>query len=179
MKKIPTTLFFVLIFCLFANAQSPADVISTMRIGPFKINMPKTEVEKIIGQKLIRNEGGYVDSAVFNYGNTNYIVVFNQEYVEEGSKLPKLWKIYSISSSNTKLKTKSVIGIGSTKAQILQAYDKYDLTISNDYSYKEKENPKDKVQFITLSDGEAGTQITFTTENRVVTKIEISVFEGC
>jgi hypothetical protein len=177
MKKV-TTIFCALICISFcAMAQANNDVISTMRMGLFKIYTPKAELEKIIGQKIQNKKGEYGDTAAINYGGANYTLVFNREYNEDTTK-PIVWKLFSISSSTTLLKTKSLIGIGSNKADILKAYDKFDISIYNDYQYKEKGNTKDKIQYINLQDGDAGTMIQFTTENRIVTRIQVSIYEG-
>ena len=161
----------------FAAAQSGADLITTMRMGPFKLNTVKADIEKAIGQKLEAHSKEYFDSVEVNYGGVKYALVFNQEYSEDPKKIAP-WKLYAVSSTTTAFKTKSLIGIGSTKAEIILAYDKFDLAIYNDYQYKEKGNAKDKIQFINLLDGDAGTQITFTTENRIVKKIAVTFIEG-
>jgi hypothetical protein len=175
-------LLVAVLFCITANAQTPAatstDVISTMRMGPFKLNSYKTEVEKITGNKLVAiDKDDYYDSVKIAYNNSNYTLVFSNEYNED-PKAPAKMRLVSITSSNTSLKTKSGIGLGSNKAQILAAYDKFDINIYNDYDYKAKKNAKDKIQYITLQDYEAATQIMFTTENRVVTQITVGIYEG-
>jgi hypothetical protein len=140
--------------------------------------MYKPDIEKIVGNKLIAiDKDDYLDTVKVTYNNSNYTLVFNREY-NENEKAPIKMKLYSIISTNTTLKTKSGIGLGSTKAQILAAYDKFDIDIYNDYQYKEKKNAKDKIQYINLQDFEAGSQIMFTTENRVVTEIIVSIYEG-
>jgi hypothetical protein len=178
-EKLAVFLSAVLI-CFGAIAQTSisTDVISTMRMGPFKINSYKADVEKITGSKLVPfDKDDYYDSVKITYNNSNYIVVFANEYNED-AKAPVKMRVVSITSNNTTLKTKSGIGIGSTKAQILAAYDKFDIDIYNDYGYKEKKNARDKIQYINLQDFDAGTQIMFTTENRVVTEITVGIYEG-
>jgi len=175
-KNLATFLLVISIHC-FAVAQSGTELITTQRIGVFKLKTTKTDIEKIIGKKIELESKDYLDSVQINYGGVNYILVFSQDYGDDGKKLAER-KLYAVSSTTTSLKTKSLIGIGSTKAEILLAYDKFDLTIYNDYDYKQKLNPKDKIQFICLRDFDGGTQITFTTENRVVKKIEVSIDEG-
>lgn len=177
MKKFCCSILLFTVIHFFAVAQSATDVISTMRMGPFKLNTVKADIEKAIGQKLQSRSKEYFDTAEVTYGGVKYTLVFNQEYSEDPKKAAP-WKLYGVSSAATPLKTKSLIGIGSTKAEILQAYDKFDITIYNDYDYKTKGNAKDKIQFINLQDFDAGTQITFTTENRIVKKIEVTIYEG-
>lgn len=182
MKVRSIVLLAAVLFCLTAAAQTTTanatDVISTMRMGPFKLNMYKTDVEKITGTPLVAiDKDDYLDTVKVVYNNSNYTLVFNREY-NENDHAPIKMKLYSIISTNTTLKTKSGIGLGSTKAQILAAYDKFDINIYNDYQYKDKKNAKDKIQYITLQDFDAGTQIMFTTENRVVTGMIVSIYEG-
>ena len=176
-KKFSCSFFLLMGIHFFAVAQSASDVISTLRMGPFKLNTAKADIEKAIGQKLQSHIKDYFDTTEVNYGGAKYTLVFNQEYSEDPKKIVP-WKLYAVSSGATALKTKSLIGMGSTKAEILLAYDKFDVDINNDYDYKVKGNAKDKIQFIYLKDFDAGTQIIFTTENRIVKKIEVSLYEG-
>lgn len=55
MKKI-ITIFTFLLTLSFMNAQENFEV-STLRIGPFKVFMPKVEAEKIAGIKLGNSNG--------------------------------------------------------------------------------------------------------------------------
>lgn len=182
MKVRSIVLLAAVLFCIAVKAQTPmanaTNAISTLRMGPFKINSYKPDVEKIAGTKLVAiDKDDYYDTVKVLYNNSNYTLVFNNEYNED-AKAPVKMRLVSIISSNTTLKTKSGIGLGSTKAQILAAYDKFDINIYNDYQYKEKNNPKDKIQLVTLQDFDAGTQIMFTTENRIVTQIMVGIYEG-
>ena len=180
MKAKLIVLLAAVLICFGAVAQTAAstDVISTMRMGPFKLGSFKADVEKITGGKLIAiDKDEYYDTVKVAYNNSNYILVFNSDYNPDPNAPVKM-KLSSITCANTPLKTKSGIGIGSTKAQILAAYDKFDINIYNDYQYKEKKNARDKIQFINLQDYDAGTQIMFTTENRIVTAITVGVYEG-
>ncbi|MBS1510601.1 MAG: hypothetical protein JST86_07175 [Bacteroidetes bacterium] len=177
MKKISVFVLVIMLTCK-AYAQAPAtELITTMRMGPFKINMNNTEIEKASGLTIPALTAEYMDTVKVNYKGAEYTLVFEHEY-DEDSKKPVIWKLYAVSSTSTTLKTKSQVGISSTKAAILQAYDKFDMNIYNDYQYKEKGNAKDKIQYINLQDFEAGTMISFTTENRIVTKIEVTIYEG-
>jgi hypothetical protein len=160
------------------KAQSNNEYISTLRLGAFKINSSVSEIEKIIGGKISLpvNKDDYFDTTKLRYNNSDVTLVFNRAY-QENEKAPPVWKLYAAISENTRLKTKGGVGIGSTKAEVLLAYDKMDLNIYNDYYYKEKNNPKDKIQMIVLKDYDADTAITLTTEDRKVKKIQVSVQE--
>jgi hypothetical protein len=160
------------------KAQANNDYISTLRLGVFKINSPVSEIEKITGKKISLpvSKDEYFDTTKLRYNNSDITLVFNKVY-QENEKAAPLWKLYAAISENTPLKTKGGVGIGSTKTEVLTACDKMDLSIYNDYYYKEKNNPKDKIQMIVLKDYDAETAITLTTEDRKVKKIQVSVQE--
>lgn len=172
MKKQLTLTILFLSFFAVSFAQD-ANQISTMRFGPFKLGSKIVEVEGILKSKVqVKKRGdNWADTINAKYNGADYRLVFTNETDEKNQTT---WKLYSISSKNTSLKTKSGIGIGSTKPQILLAYDKFNLTVTNDWEYKEKNNVKDKIQFIQLADYEAETMIYFTTVDRNVTEIEVS-----
>ena len=178
MKK-SFTLLVIFLFAILSLQAQDANVISTMRMGIFKLKMTIAEVEKAMGQKIkVRHkQDAYLDTAIIMYNQANYILSFTTRYNENGGDT-KVWEIHAVSSSNTTLKTKSGIGINNTKAEILSTYDKNDIAISNDWQYKEKGNTKDKIQFITLNDYDAGTTLIFKTEDRLVKSIEVRVYIG-
>ena len=167
--------------CLMLQAQTSTsnDVISTMRMGPFKLNTYRTDIEKMLGTKLISiGKNDDIDTVNVKYNNADYVLIFEAEYNEVENKLSGKMKLAAVTSANIAYKTKSGIGLGSTKAQILSAFDKFDLNIYNDYGYKEKKNARDKIQFIELKDFDAGTEILFMTDNRLVTEITVTIYIG-
>ncbi|MCL1943193.1 MAG: hypothetical protein FWF54_06570 [Candidatus Azobacteroides sp.] len=163
MKKIYPILI-LLLFCASGQAQqSGSDYISTMRIGPFKLGAKKAEIETIINKPIILNDDSEVK---ITYKGSVYTLSF-QVGEEEDLVLS------SIKSSDTPLKTKSGVGIGSNKMQILGIYDKYSINIQNWYDDSNSGVPKDKVQGIALKDDDAGTYILFKTTDRIVTEITV------
>jgi hypothetical protein len=150
-----------------------------MRIGPFKLNSKKEEVEAVAKTRLqflkSLSPDNYFDTAFVVYNNAKYQLVFKMQDEENAGALPK--KLYSVSSINTGLKTRSNIGIGGNKSQILLAYDKMDVSVYNDYFYKDKKNTKDKIQYIEVQDKDNYTRIIFTTVDRVVTEVAVSYIE--
>lgn len=162
-----------------AFAQDNSNLITTMRIGPFKLKSKQSEIETAVKTQLqfvkSTQPDAYFDTAFVTYNNVKYQLVFTAEYDENNPNPPK--KLYSVSSSNTDLKTKSNIGIGGNKSQILLAYDKMDISIYNDFFYKDKKNPKDKIQYIHVKDNDSYTQIVFTTVDRVVTEVAVTNIE--
>jgi hypothetical protein len=150
-----------------------------MRMGIFKLKSTIADIEKAMGQKMKvkHKQDAYLDTAKIMYNQANYMLSFAKRYNENASA-PEVWELYAVSSANTALKTKSGMGINNTKAELLSTYDKNDMTINNDWEYKEKGNTKDKIQFVTLNDYDAGTTLIFKTEDRVVKLIEVRLYEG-
>jgi hypothetical protein len=179
MKKFFSLLVIGFVAASHLQAQDATAVISTMRMGIFKLKSTITEIEKAMGQKIKvkHKESNYFDSAKIMYNQAHYILCFTKRY-NENATAPEVWELYAVSSANTTLKTKSGIGINNTKSEILSTYDKNDITITNDWEYKEKGNAKDKVQFVTLNDYEAGTTLIFKTEDRIVKSMEVRLYEG-
>jgi hypothetical protein len=179
MKKFFSLLFIFLVATSHLQAQDATAFISTMRMGIFKLKSTTAEIEKAMGQKIKvkHKQDNYFDTAKIMYNQANYILSFTKRY-NENAAAPEVWELYAVSSANTALKTKSGMGISNTKAEILSTYDKNDITINNDWEYKEKGNAKDKIQFITINDYEAGTTLVFKTEDRVVKSMEVRLYEG-
>jgi hypothetical protein len=178
MKKF-FSLFIITVMTAISLQAQDANVISTMRMGIFKLKSTTAEIEKALGQKIKvkHKQDNYMDTAKIMYNQANYILSFTKLY-NENTSAPEVWELFAVSSSNTTLKTKSGVGINNTKSEILSTYDKNDMTINNDWEYKEKGNAKDKIQFVTLNDYEAGTTLVFKTEDRVVKSMEVRLYEG-
>jgi hypothetical protein len=178
MKKYLPILVVMLVINNSSHAQAH-DLITTMRIGIFKLKSTKADIEKILNKKISfkYNPDDYMDTVKVNYQNADYVLTFTHQY-NENNKVPSVYELYAVSSSNTALKTKSGMGIKNTKGAVLSTYDKNDITISNDWNYKEKKNAKDKIQFIYLNDFDASTTLIFTTDNRIVTTVEVRIYEG-
>ncbi len=180
MKAIYVTT--ILMVCFFSTtAQSKkSDVLNTTQMGFFKLNTTIQEMEKACGQKLTisKNKDKYEDTIIVKIDNVPYELLFHQMADYDEKKIAEKWMLFSVSSDAIKFKTKSNLGIGSTKSEILKTYDKFSLNIYNDYLFKEKGNAKDKIQYISLTDNDFGSNIIFKTENRIVTSIKVSMYEG-
>ena len=183
MKRL---LFFsVLLFaCVSAFSQAPGYYMSTTRMGPFKLGNEPKDIEAIVGTKLnvkpVNPDFWDSDTCLVTFNNASYKLVFSpvtEETTVQNTNPVVKKKLFSVSSGNITYKTISGIGIGSSKAQILLAYDKFDISIWRDYFYRTSHKDKDRIQNITLSDTDTGSIVKFTTDNRVVTQIEVSYQE--
>jgi hypothetical protein len=180
MKKYLSILLVALLISTTISAQAiQHDIITSMRMGIFKLKSTVVEIEKLTGQKLKIKfiKDNYVDTVTVVYKNASYILGFVKIYDGEGKNVNNVG-LYTISSSNTLLKTKSNMGLKSTKAMLLAAYDKNDLEITNYSDFKDKNIAKDKIQNVTLNDFEAASLIVFQTEDRIVKSIEVRIYEG-
>ena len=168
MKKI----FFIT--ALIAGMAVQAQV-STTRINDVKLGMSKTKLEKVIGQKirLKLDENGYPDGeTTFVSKGVTYRIYFNS-YDENN-----VYKIYSIKSSDSSLKTLSGIKIGSTLDELLSKYK--DLNISVYDGYDEKAEKRSKTtRYFQVEDYDAGTVLQFDLVNGKVTMFNVYYNEGC
>lgn len=173
MKKIIQLLFSLLAFS-FLSAQENFEV-STLRIGPYKVFMKSAEVEKLTGTKLRLMDGGFKNAVKYN-GET-IMISTTQEYDNDGKETTG-YSIYGVSTTSKKFKTKSGIGIGSTKDDILNAYKNYpNYSVSPGWSDQGVKLKNES--YFTMSDSDAGTELSFKMVNNIVTEISVSLNEGC
>lgn len=173
MKKIIQLLFGLLAFS-FLSAQENFE-ISTLRVGPYKVFMKSAEIEKFSGTKLRLTNGEFKNSVKYN-GET-LMISTSQEYDNEG-KETNGYSIYGISTTSKKFKTKSEIGVGSTKDDIINAYKNYPSY--NVYpGWDDKGKQVKNESYFVLNDTDAGTILSFKMVNNIVTEISVSLNEGC
>ncbi len=166
MKKILVVLFMFLTTNIIA--QNKDYLLSLDGIGPIKLGMPLTALEKML-QKKITLKIINVDSVVLTETiHTKYKGI----NVEIG--LVK-WQdetivVNGITSSSSLCKTKSGVGIGSTRLQIIAAFDGYYIDTTPQYTMVGDKFLKSKTKStITVKEGEEGNAIVFNlVKNKVV-----------
>ncbi|MGK6343714.1 hypothetical protein ACMGDK_15945 [Chryseobacterium sp. DT-3] len=172
MKKIISLFGFLLTFG-FTYAQDFE--VSTLRIGPYKVFMEKSEAEKIAGTKLKITDGQIKNNVKYN-GELIALDLY-ETYISEAK--PNVASIMGITTTSKKFKTKSGIGIGNTKDELINAYRNYpSFTVHPAWDDKGEKRLKDTGYF-TLEDLDAGTQLSFKFINNVITEISIYLNEGC
>ncbi|MEJ5052418.1 hypothetical protein WH221_21510 [Chryseobacterium culicis] len=172
MKKV-ITIFVLLLIFNFMNAQENFEV-STLRIGPFKVFMPKVEAEKIAGTKLTHSSGDKKNRVNYN-GETIQIDLFDN-YINEAN--PSVPSITYMTTTSKKFKTKSGIGVGSTRDDLINAYRNYpNFSVRPDWDKNDK-TIKDSGYF-NIEDSQAGTLLSFKFVNNIVTEISVYLNEGC
>ncbi|REC46848.1 hypothetical protein [Chryseobacterium pennipullorum] len=172
MKKI--ILFFTITMAFgLVNAQESFEV-STLRIGPYKVFMPKAEVEKIAGITLKKSDGEKRNIVKYN-GESIQIDLFDN-YINEAN--PSVPSITYMTTTSKKFKTKSGIGVGSTKEDLINAYRNYpSFAVRPDWDKNNK--PVKDSGYFTLEDSQAGTHLSFKFINNIVTEISVYLNEGC
>lgn len=170
-------LFSLLVFLFMLPAARAQDSVnlSSIRIGPYKIGMSKAEAERTAGVKLrLGTEANqYNDTNVVMYGGQRvYIALATYgDQSAQDNRIVRLW------TRSPKFRTKSGLGVGSTRRQLLDAYGSYP-SFSVYPEYEENGKPsKDKSHF-QLSDTDAGTYIDFYLINGTVWEVRIYIDEG-
>ncbi|KFF27242.1 hypothetical protein [Chryseobacterium vrystaatense] len=172
MKKIISLFLFTLTFGLI---QAQDFEVSTLRMGPYKIFMERAEGEKTAGIQL-KITDGHIKNNVRHNGELILIDVY-EAYISEAK--PNAVSIMGLTTSSKMFKTKSGIGIGNTKDDLINAYRNYpSFTVHPAWDDKGEKRLKDTGYF-TLEDLDAGTQLSFKFVNNIITQISVYLNEGC
>lgn len=148
--------------------------ISTLRIGYFKVFMPKADADKIANKNLLSFDDYEKSNKVNYYGESVDIKIMDQWV---GEYKPNQKQLYVIKTKSTKFKTKSGMGVGNTRDQLIDAYRNYpNFSVSQ---YKEENNKLSKQAFFNLQDSDAGTYLSFILENNIVVEVSVGMEEGC
>lgn len=168
MKK----LIFLSLFFLGICASAQNYELSTLRIGEYKIFMKKAELESIAKMKIKNVDDYETKTKIKYYGETIEVLVYSS-YLSEAE--PAVQSIQYLATKSKKFRTKSGMGVGSTKQELLNSYINY-ANFSVNQSYDDSD-PKG-TSFLRLSDIDAGTELSFKMINNTVTEVAIYLNEG-
>jgi len=150
-------------------------------IGPFKLEMRKIEVEKILNKKInISLTEGNIPSAI-NVTYRNCVLTLEFENRENNKNLDSL-TLCTIKTKSKNFKTLSGIGIGSTKLDLFNAYsDDYEIfmyhvferNIIKDTYYRVRDKNTFRVR-----NYDVNTQLEFSLYKNKVTEIALQFNEG-
>jgi hypothetical protein len=172
MKKLISIITLVLTFG-FMNGQENFEV-STLRIGPFKVFMPRADAEKIAGIPLTNSNGEKKNIVKYN-GETIQIDLFDN-YINEAN--PSVPSITYMATTSKKFKTKSGIGVGSSRDDLINAYKNYpNFSVRPDWDASGK--PIKDTGYFNIEDSQAGTLLSFKFVNNIVVEISVYLNEGC
>lgn len=164
---------------VYSFAQENFDV-STLRIGAFTVFMKDKAAEEISKSKLISftGENDYYKTNKVNYLGEIIEITIMQTWDNEGQHEDG-YQIYSLMTKSKKFRTKSGMGVGSTKEDLIQAYKNYpNFAVSQMWDEKTEKLSSTKSSFV-LTDNDAGTFLSFILINNIVTEISVSMNEGC
>lgn len=170
----------VLFFSMQSFAQTANMEVSTLRIGPFKINMDKSEAESYARKPLLtaKESNQYNGETTVKYNNELLKVNINSQY--DGENKPEKEVITNLSSTSTKFRTKSGMGIGSSRSELINTYKDFsNFEVFTGWEENGEGRSKTTSYFV-LKDVDAGTALSFKLVNNIV--VEISVYideEGC
>lgn len=171
MKKIIPFLFMLVATNTFA--QNKDYLLSLDGIGSLKLGMPLVELEKVLKTKIILK--------VINVDPVVLIETIKAKYKGIDVEI-NLWKrqdhiaVDGISASSPLCKTKSGIGIGSTKLQIIASYEGYHIDARPVFTYEggDKKPEKSKTETtITVKEDTEGHAIVFNLLNNKVISFKI------
>lgn len=179
-------LFFAIAITVFSCSSLQAQDVnaSTVRLGPFYINMKATEIEKLSNRKLNakelkEQEENYNKMIDVMVDNVIYHLHFYPGYNDQGTD--GTYVLSRVISEDKRLKTKSGITIGQNKIDIISRLSKMDINF--DFSKYRKYNDdgiptKDFVEQITIRDNDASSVLILNISNDKVVSFELYLQEG-
>ena len=169
MKNLST--LFLLLFSMLFSAQNYE--LSTLRIGEYKIFMKKEAAEKL-ANKTFQKFDNYEPKNTVNYFGEKIELVGYGTYLSETEQ--NVETVQHLATKSKKFRTKSGMGVGSSKEELLNAYKNYP-NFSVNQSWEENETKT--TSYFNLTDVDARTELSFKLVNNIVVEVTIFVNEGC
>ena len=165
-------------FVLFLSVISLNAQVSTSRMNEIRLEMNKSELEKIIGKSipLKLNDGSPSGLTHLVFKGVVYELNFTKAYDDSGNAIND-FMVYSISSRDRSLKTLSGISIGSSFDEVLNKYKNYNISIRDSWDENGK-RVKTTRRFV-VEDYDSGTYLMFTIQNGKVIEMSVGHNEGC
>lgn len=185
--KIKLFILFFAIFALLKTTSSQQVFASTIKIGPFSLDMKNAEVDKICGRKIskveLKNSAENFEKMVeVVVDDINYKLRFYEDYNDKGEPNGN-YKLTSIKCVSGNIKTKSGITVGMNKYDVLKKLDEMNISF-HFYKNKEYDNegkPKNKFyEMIEIIDSDAYRTLTLEITNDKISGFVLSYQEdGC
>ena len=169
--------FFFLLLATTAVAQNKDYLLSLDGVGPIKLGMPLTDLEKVLKTKVTLKVIDVDSIVLVETINAKYKAI---DLTIDLIKRQDYIAVDGISTSSPLCKTKSGLGIGSTKLQIIAAYEGYFIDATPVFIYDaDEKRQKDKIKStITIKEGEEGYAIVFSlVHNKVVSFAIYPIFD--
>lgn len=166
------TFFLLTLFTTAISAQNFE--LSTLRIGEYKIFMKKDDAEKIGKTKFQKFDNSELRSQANYFGEKIDLTIY-AGYVSENE--PNAETIQVMSTKSKKFRTKSGMGVGISRAELIKAYQDYaNFSVSQDWDDQGKSTT---TSYFRLSDIDARTELAFKMVNNIVVEVLIYLDEGC
>lgn len=160
-------------------------LVSLDGIGPVKTGMSQEELEKILGQKIpLTNptdsiSGSWMDSTTIRYKDAELKLSFVRTYAYDKPDSFHM-RLNDITTNSPLVKTAGGIGIGSTKKEIVEAFDQYRLYMApefvmpNDTTWERSKT----LYSISVREAREGAQIVFhiNLKDKKVYSIEVGTY---
>lgn len=157
----------LLLFPLLAIAQQ--NTLSTVGIGNFTLNMKSSDAEKQKDKKTVYTAYEKFNNAKFAKDEVHIL------YNGEASNAV----ILELRTQSSIYKTKSSIGVGSTRKQLFDAYiSSYpNFRVNQGYNVNGKQIKNES--YFSLEDRDANSMLNFKIKDDIVTEISVFYIEGC
>jgi len=164
--------FFLLLVATTVVAQNKDYLLSTDGMGAIKLGMPLTELNKLLQKEITLK--------VINIDSVRLTETVKTKYkgidVEIGlfKRQDNIITVDGIKTSSPLCKTNTGLGIGTTKLQIIAAYNGYHIDAKPDFTYIDEKPVKSKTKStVTVKEDREGYAIIFTLVNNKVVSFEI------
>ncbi len=182
MKKLLITFLLIASVC---NLNAQDILASTIKMGPFWLDMKQAEVEAITMKKISSSE---IKQSIADYkpieilvNGVKFKVMFFESYDDKGNATGK-YQLNRVECSDKKVKTKSGITYGMDRMTLFQLVSKMGIGF-NFSKYQEYDNnakPTKKFnETLTIYDSEAGKSLFIKLTDGKVSSFEIGYEEGC
>lgn len=184
MRKLLPVLLIVLVACSSKNDQPDKNVntdylVSLDGIGPVKTGISQDELEKLLNKKIpLTNprdtiSGSWQDSAFIKYKEADLRLTFVRNYDVADSFY---MRITEVQTSSPLCKTKSGIGIGSNKQQIIGAFEDHMLFMEPDFDDTTYTTRSKTLYSIKAREAREGREIVFYLKDNKVYAIKVDSF---
>ncbi len=167
------------------KAENTDYLVSLDGIGPVKTGMSQEELEKILGQNIPltnptdSSSGSWMDSAIIRYKDAELKLSFVRTYAYDKPDSFHM-RLNDITTKSPLVKTAGGIGIGSTKKEIVEAFDQYRLymapefIMTNDTTWERSKT----LYSISVREAREGPQIVFhiNLKDKKVYSIEVGTY---
>ena len=186
MSKLLLPLVFFLIACNSKqddnkfNTNENSDYLITLEgIGAIKTGMPQHDLEKLLNKQIPLSNpadtisGSWEDSALVKYKEAEFNLGFVRSYIDNDSFY---MRVTGMKTSSKLCKTNNGIGIGSSKQQIIEAFENYLILMAPEYEDTTYTTRSKTRFYIKVRESYEGGQMIFYLTNNKVSAIEVGSF---